>query len=77
VANLVAIRSALDHHNGDCLIAARAILLNPIDHALLGWDALWGLPVLADEAVRVKRVRIVCDGSAWGIEGELAAVIST
>lgn len=72
IRNLKRIRAALDHHNGGCSLPARAILLNPIDHALLGWDGLWGLPVLADERVRVKYVRIDCEGSTWGIERELA-----
>lgn len=66
--NLAAIKAALDHHNGSCPVAANAILLNPVDHELLGFDELWGLPVLADERVPTKRVRIQCDGSAHGIE---------
>lgn len=74
-ANLAAIRGALDKHNTDCPVPARAILLNPIDHGLLGWFELWGLPVVADDRVPTKRVRIDCDGSAWGIEAELAEVL--
>jgi hypothetical protein len=69
--NLRAIRSALDDHNADCTTPARAILLNPVDHALLGWEELWGVPLRADPRVAAKRFRIDCSGSAWGIEDEL------
>lgn len=69
--NLTRIRAALDHHNNSCPVAAMAILLNPIDHDLLGLETVWGLPVRADEEVEVKRVRIKCPGSAWKIEDEL------
>lgn len=66
--NLAAIRAAIDHHNASCPVPASAILLNPVDHELLGFDELWGLPVLPDERVPTKRVRIRCDGSAFGVE---------
>ena len=74
--NLAAIKAALDQHNADCPVPANAILLNPVDHELLGFDELWGLPVLADERVPTKRVRIDCDGSAYGIEDEIAEAIA-
>ncbi|MFM8561740.1 MAG: hypothetical protein ACKOH7_03330 [Solirubrobacterales bacterium] len=74
--NLAAIRAALDEHNGSCPVPANAILLNPVDHGLMGWDELWGLPVLADDRVPTKRVRIQCDGSAFGIEEEVAEAVS-
>jgi hypothetical protein len=74
--NLAAIRAALDHHNDSCPVPANAILLNPVDHELIGWDELWGLPVLADERVPTKRVRIQCDGSAFGIEDEVADAVA-
>jgi hypothetical protein len=77
LVNLAAIRAALDHHNRNCSVEANAILLNPTDHGLLGWDDLWGLPILPDERVPVKRVRIRCDGSAWRIEDELESYLST
>jgi hypothetical protein len=57
-------RMALDSHNARCSEPAHAILLNPIDHGLLGWDELWGLPVVASEDVKIKRIRIECDGEA-------------
>ncbi len=66
--NLAAIRAALDHHNASCPVPASAILLNPVDHELLGFDELWGLPLLPDERVPTKRVRVQCDGSAFGVE---------
>lgn len=71
VRNLVAMRRALDVHNATCDEPARAILLNPIDHALLGWDFLWGLPVLPSDEVRVKRIRIDCAEDTRETEREL------
>ena len=65
------IRRGLDHHAQSCPLAPKAILLNPGNHELFGWDELWGIPVLADERVAPKRFRIDCDGSAFGIEQEL------
>jgi hypothetical protein len=74
--NLGAIKAAVDQHNATCPVPANAILLNPVDHALIDFDELWGLPVLADERVPTKRVRIQCDGSAFGIEDEVADAIA-
>ncbi|MEA2371384.1 MAG: hypothetical protein QOH12_1778 [Solirubrobacteraceae bacterium] len=71
------IRRGVDHHAETCPMAPRAILLNPGNHELFGWDELWGIPVLADERVAPKRFRIVCDGSAYGIENEVAEMIRT
>jgi hypothetical protein len=53
-------RNGLDRHNATCDQPVEALLLNPIDHGLLGWDELWGLPVLADDSVRVKSFRVKC-----------------
>jgi hypothetical protein len=75
--NVRAIRQALDRHNENCPVPAQAILLNPVDHALLGWDGLWGVPVMPDETVRVKRIRIQCDGSAANINSELHVYLRT
>jgi hypothetical protein len=69
---LAFIRRGLDHHAKSCPLAPRAILLNPGNHELFGWDELWGVPVLADDRVAPKRFRIDCDGSAFGIEDEIA-----
>jgi hypothetical protein len=70
------IRRGLDHHAKSCPLAPRAILLNPGNHELFGWDELWGIPVLADERVAPKRFRIDCDGSAFGIEEELREAVT-
>jgi hypothetical protein len=73
--NVHGLRRSLDRHNHTCPVPARAILLNPVDHELLGFDELWGLPVLADERVPVKRGRVDCEGSAWLAEEELQALL--
>jgi hypothetical protein len=70
------IRRGLDHHAQSCPLAPRAILLNPGNYELFGWDELWGIPILADARVAPKRFRIDCDGSAFGIEEELTEAIT-
>lgn len=72
---LAFIRAGIDHHNQTCPMTPRAILLNPANHELFGWDELWGIPVLPDERVAPKRFRIDCDGSAFGIEDEVQEAI--
>ena len=69
---LAFIRTGLDHHNQTCPMRPKAILRNPGNHELFGWDELWGIPVLPDDRVAPKRFRIDCDGSAFGIEEEVA-----
>lgn len=69
------VRKGVDHHAETCPMAPRAILLNPGNHELFGWDELWGIPVIPDDRVAPKRFRIDCDGSAFGIENELAEMI--
>ena len=69
------IRRALDDHAKTCPMQPRAILLHPGNHEMLGWDELWGIPVLADDRVAPKRLRIDCDGSAFGIEGAVEEMI--
>jgi hypothetical protein len=69
---LAHVRRGLDHHANTCPLPPRAILLNPGNHELFGWDELWGIPVLPDDRVAPKRFRIDCDGSAFGIETEIA-----
>jgi hypothetical protein len=68
---LAHVRRGLDHHASSCPLAPRAILLNPGNYELFGWDELWGIPVLPDDRVAPKRFRIDCDGSAFGIEDEI------
>ncbi|MEA2297365.1 MAG: hypothetical protein QOF77_301 [Solirubrobacteraceae bacterium] len=74
---LAFIRRGVDHHAESCPMAPRAILLNPGNHELFGWDELWGIPVVPDDRVAPKRFRIDCDGSAFGIESEVAEMIAT
>jgi hypothetical protein len=69
------VRRGLDHHAQSCPLAPKAILLNPGNHELFGWDELWGIPVLADDRIAPKRFRIDCDGSAFGIEAEIGDAI--
>jgi hypothetical protein len=71
VVNLIAMRNALDRHNAACSKRANAIHLNPIDHGLLRWEALWGLPLVADDDVRVKYFKIECDGAPQAAEQSL------
>ena len=73
---LAFIRRGLDHHASTCPMAPRAILLNPGNYELFGWEELWGVPVLPDDRIAPKRFRIDCDGSAFGIEEEVADVIA-
>jgi hypothetical protein len=72
---LAFIRAGLDDHNATCPMPAQAILLNPANHELFGWDELWGLPVLPDDRVAPKRFRIQCGGSAFGIEEEIEQTV--
>jgi hypothetical protein len=72
---LAHVRRGLDHHAKTCPLAPRAILLNPGNFELFGWEELWGVPVLPDDRVAPKRFRIDCDGSAFGIEEEVAQEI--
>jgi hypothetical protein len=70
--NVEIIRAALDDHNENCPVPARAILLHPAEREKLQVCSLWGKPVLADSRVRLGFFRVDCDGSAWEIEKELA-----
>lgn len=73
--NLPVIRAAVDDHNGNCPVPARAILLHPTDQEKLGVSDLWGLAVCPDDRVRLGYFRIDCEGSAWLAEDELLAYI--
>lgn len=68
------IRQALAHHNATCPLPALAILINPASYDLLEREELWGIPVRADQQLAARRFRIECDGSAHGVEEELAAI---
>jgi hypothetical protein len=73
---LASIRSGLDQHNAQCPMTPKAILLNPGNHELFGWEELWGIPVLPDERVAPRHFRVDCDGSASNIEEEIAEEIA-
>jgi hypothetical protein len=66
------VREVLDHHDGICEQTPDAILLNPANHELLGWDAFLGLPVLPDPRVGPMQAKLVCGNHGWGgvFEGE-------
>lgn len=66
--NIVA---GLADHDSRCPMPAQAILLNPGNHELFGWDEIKGVPVQPSNAVAPERFRIECDGSANGIEEAL------
>ena len=69
------VKAGLAHHDSTCPMPAKAILLNPGNLELFGWDELFGVPVEADERVAPKRFRIHCDGSAFGIEEAMEAFV--
>jgi hypothetical protein len=69
--NIRKIQAGVQHHNRTCGVPARAILMHPTEHAKLGVEELWGLPICADGRVRLGRFRIDCEGSAWDVENEL------
>ena len=66
-------RRGLDSHNATCEFHVEAFLLHPYDYGLLRIDELWGIPVIADEAMHTKRFRIHCARPAEDEEGTLPA----
>ncbi len=58
----------LQHHASTCPMPPRAVLLNPGNYELFGWDEIKGVPVEPSDQVAPERFRIDCDGSANGIE---------
>jgi len=67
------VKAGLAHHDSTCPMPAQAILLNPGNLELFGWTELFGVPVKPDDRVAPKRFRILCDGSAFGIEDAVEA----
>lgn len=67
------VKAGLAHHDSTCPMPAQAILLNPGNLELFGWDELFGVPVQPDDRVAPKRFRILCEGSAFGIEDAVEA----
>jgi hypothetical protein len=72
--NIVA---GLAHHDATCPMPARAVLLNPGNFELFGWDEVKGVPVEPSDSVAPERFRIDCSGSASGIEDALEDFIVT
>ncbi len=70
------IKAGLAHHDSTCPMPAKAILMNPANLELFGWDEIFGVAVEADERVAPKRFRIHCDGSAFGVEDAVEAFAS-
>lgn len=68
------IRAAWEAHAAECEQAPKAILLNPGNHELIGWDEVLGLPVLPDERVEPKRFLLVCGTGGGGYCAEGAVV---
>jgi hypothetical protein len=66
------VRQVLDEHDATCEQTPKAILLNPANHELLGWDEILGLPILPDPRVDPLQAKLVCGNHGWGgmIEGE-------
>lgn len=53
-------REAWELHADDCDRPPNAILLNPANYDLIGWDEALGLPVLPDPRVPADKFRIHC-----------------
>lgn len=68
VQNITVMRRALYQHNRNCPMPAKSFRMNPVDFRRFGIQMIWGIPVVADEEVEVKRFRLECEGSAHGIE---------
>ena len=59
VKNVERLRDALDHHNATCEGEAAAFV-SPYDSGLLPFEALWGVPLVADTERAVKGFTVVC-----------------
>lgn len=57
---LLNIAAAIDEHAAACDRRPKVILLHPGNHGLIGWDEVFGLPVLPDPRVEAKRFKLVC-----------------
>ncbi len=58
----------IKHHASTCPMPPNAVLLNPGNYELFGWDEIMGVRVEPSDQVAPERFRIDCDGSANGIE---------
>lgn len=63
---LMNVRAALESHAKECSQKPKVILLNPGNHAILGWDEVFGLPVLPDKRAEPMRARLVCGTGSAG-----------
>jgi hypothetical protein len=54
------LRAAHEVHAAECRQTPKAVLFHPGNHQLIGWDEIFGLPVLPDERVEPKRFRLLC-----------------
>jgi hypothetical protein len=70
---LTNIRTMLEQHAEECPRKPKAILLNPANHRLLGWDEVLGLPVVASERAKPMSGRLVCGAGRAGVceQGDL------
>jgi hypothetical protein len=70
---LTNIRTMLEQHAEECLRKPKAILLNPANHRLLGWDEILGLPAVASVRADPMRGRLVCGAGRAGVceQGDL------
>ena len=69
-ALLCSVVEALDVHAQQGLGTPYLVLLNPANHALLAWDEIFGMPVLADDRVPPMRCRLVTGAEGWAGEYE-------
>jgi len=74
---LAHIHAGLTQHDRTCPMPAKAILLNPGNYELFGWDEIMGIAVIPDSRVQPKRFRIDCDGSAFGLEEAIEELTQT
>ena len=72
---LAFIKAGLEHHDAICPMPAQAILLNRGNYELFGRTELFGLPLVPRDDIPPKRFRIECEGSASGIEDEIAEAL--
>lgn len=63
---LLNIHAAWEAHAAECSQLPKAILLNPGNYELVGWDEVLGLPVLPDEGVAPMRFKLVCGTGRGG-----------
>jgi hypothetical protein len=64
--NLEAIKKAIDQHDANCGQPAIEIAMNPFEVERLGWEELWGLPVVGDDKIGTGRFEIRCERDKTG-----------